>query len=63
MRTALAGYLGFPGFIAAPWYICKNLWALRRARVADSRTILVCVLGCVILPWAVLVTPIVFLTW
>ena len=54
LHTALVGYLGFPGFLAAPYYICKNLWALRRAKIADTPTIILCILNCVILPCALI---------
>jgi len=29
-KTAVLGYLGFPGFIAAPYYVVRNLAELRR---------------------------------
>ena len=53
-RTAAAGYLGFPGFLAAPYYICKDLWSLRRARAADTRTVLLCFLFGIVLPLGII---------
>jgi hypothetical protein len=60
MRTAVTGYLGFPGFLAAPWYVMRNLWALRRARVGNFGSTIVG-LACIMLPWAAIAILIVFL--
>lgn len=59
-RTALAGYWGFPGFLAAPWYVVRNIWALRRERIADTQTVMLSILGCVIVPWAIIATIIIW---
>lgn len=50
MRNALFGYLGFPGFLAAPWYIVRNLRELRRHNLLTVDLILKSVLLTVILP-------------
>jgi hypothetical protein len=53
-RTALAGYLGLPGVIAGPWYVVKNLLGLRRARLADAKTVGLSILCHILLPWAIM---------
>lgn len=50
VRTALFGYLGFPGFLAAPWYIVRNLRELRRHNLLTADSILKSVLLTVVLP-------------
>lgn len=49
--TAFWGSLGFPGLLAAPYYVLKNLWKVHRVGFADAPVVLLCILGCVILPW------------
>jgi hypothetical protein len=58
---SLAGYLGFPGFIAAPWYVLKNLLELRRHKTADFQTVGLAVLLAIILPCSVIAVLIVAL--
>ena len=50
VRSALFGYLGFPGFLAKPWYIVRNLRELRRHNLLTADSILKSVLLTVILP-------------
>jgi|GEM_PF-4686059 len=57
-RTAMYGYLGFPGFLAAPWYVIRNLWELRRAKAADIRTVLETIFMAIILPLGLLVVAV-----
>lgn len=56
LRTALHGYLGVPGCFIAPWYVLKNLLELRREGTCDSRTVILSLLGCVVLPYALMAT-------
>lgn len=62
-KTAFYGYLGFPGFLAAPWYICKNLLYLRSVGVNDKRTTAICVLGCIVLPYILIAALILWLVY
>ncbi len=61
LSTAFLGSLGFPGFLAAPWYVTKNVWALKRCGIADTGTVLFCVMVCILLPLSVFVGLIVWL--
>lgn len=61
--TALQGYWGFPGFLAAPWYIYRNLRTLRRAGMADPGTTVSILLTCIVLPCALIALPIILLFW
>jgi len=50
VRNALFGYLGFPGFLAAPWYIVRNLRELRRHNLLTVDLILKSVIVTVVFP-------------
>ena len=53
---------GFPGFLAALWYIGNNLWAICRAKVSDTRTVIFGILTCGILPCGLITLVISLLT-
>lgn len=62
LHTAATGYLGFPGFIAAPWYVFTNVWCLWRQGAANIWTAVACGLTCIILPLTVLGVAVLLLT-
>ena len=63
LRTALGGYFGFPWCFLAPCYVLKNLQELRREGICDSRTVILSLLGCVALPYALIATAIILFDW
>src|SRR5262245_23475907 len=48
--TAVWGSLGFPGFLAVPYYVCKNIWAVRRSGSAETQVEVLCFVSCALLP-------------
>lgn len=48
--TAFWGSLGFPGFLAVPYYVGKNILVLRRGGASDAQIELLCFVTCGILP-------------
>lgn len=45
------GYWGFPGIVVAPWYVCKNLAALRTKRILSARQVVLSLYYGVVLGW------------
>ncbi|HNO78622.1 MAG TPA: hypothetical protein PKN33_11230 [Phycisphaerae bacterium] len=60
-ELGLYGGWGFPGVIAVVIYTIGNVGSLMRNRSADARTVAVCLVFGVLLPWILLVVGVVLL--
>ena len=58
-KTAIFGYLGFPGFIAAPYYVVRNLVELRRNHALSANALAGSLLVAIVVPLGIVVVPVV----